>query len=248
MIDNRSLEVVLGNNEIEKLCNRRFGIGADGLILLEPSANCDFKMKYYNSDGRESSMCGNGGRCIAAFASFLGIVTNEARFEAIDGIHEASISAGENGNMVVSLSMGDVNTIRQLNGAYEMNTGSPHYVAFADNFATLDVVESGRKIRNSEPYKSQGINVNFVTAESNSFAMRTYERGVEDETWSCGTGTVAAAIALDMKGKTQQGKPVRISTKGGNLEVSFEKAGNEYKKIRLIGPAVRVYDGMINID
>ena len=249
LIDNRSQSLVFESlGQINLLCDRRFGIGADGLILLEESGSYDFRMKYYNSDGRESTMCGNGGRCLVAFANFLGIIGNSTRFEAIDGIHQAWITEIRDKISIVSLGMNDVKAIEKMNGAYVLNTGSPHYVSFCDSIQELNLVLEGRKIRNSDKFREPGINVNFITAHGNTFSMRTYERGVEDETWSCGTGTVAAAIAIELEGKSHSENPVVIQTRGGILKVSFQKKNNEFTDIRLIGPAEMVYEGIIEIN
>jgi diaminopimelate epimerase len=245
MIDNRKANLSLDTSKITWLCNRRFGIGADGLILLETSVSADFRMIYFNADGKEGSMCGNGGRCIIAFANFLGLIDEMANFEAIDGRHQGKINKTPEGT-VVALKMNDVDTFSRDNGAYIINTGSPHYVTFCNDIAKLDVVESGKKIRYGNSYAANGINVNYVSAEANAFAIRTYERGVEDETYSCGTGTVAAAIALDADGKTDE-VPVKLKSLGGMLEVSFKKSGTRYTDIWLTGPAEMVFEGSIEL-
>jgi len=246
MIDNRNDQFPKNNTKlIEQLCDRKFGIGADGLILLENDNSTDFRMVYYNSDGNQSSMCGNGGRCIVAFANFLGIIGTSTRFEAIDGIHEASITEKNSKTSIVSLGMNDVSAVERINGAYVMDTGSPHYVSFCDSVKELDLVSEGRKIRNNDMFRESGINVNFIAARGGIFSMRTYERGVEDETFSCGTGTVAAALAIAMEGKSNSEMPVIIHTKGGTLEVAFEKHDQGFSNIRLIGPAEMVYEGII---
>jgi len=248
MIDNRSQKVVFDSPEmIAALCHRRFGIGADGLILLEESGSFDFKMKYYNSDGNEGSMCGNGGRCIVAFAHFLGVISGKTTFEAVDGLHEAELSGTEENIPVVSLKMNDVSEVIHENGASILNTGSPHYVIFCEDAESVEVVTEGKKIRYSPKYMTDGINVNFVSVKDDFFSIRTYERGVEDETFSCGTGTVAAALALESQGKTNGKELVKFETKGGFLEVSFKKTGNLYSDIHLIGPAEQVYDGSFEL-
>ena len=183
IIDNRMNLFDSDNNErIEKLCDRRFGIGADGLMLLQNHEQSDFRMIYFNSDGFEGSLCGNGGRCIIAFANQLGIIGKHSRFVAADGIHEAEIvNPG-----YVRLKMADIDQIESGDGYYFINTGSPHYVTFVKNLENLDVFKTGRKIRLSNAFRAEGINVNFVEVERNGLFVRTYERGVEDETFSCG--------------------------------------------------------------
>jgi diaminopimelate epimerase len=248
VIDNRSQKLVFGSaGTIAELCHRRFGIGADGLILLEDSGSFDFLMKYYNADGKEGSMCGNGGRCIVSFSHFLGITGKKCTFEAIDGIHRAEIRDFQNGIAVVALKMNDVIQTVQENRDYIMNTGSPHYVKFCNETDSMDVVTEGKKIRYDEPFKTSGINVNFVSQKGDIFKIRTYERGVEDETLSCGTGTVAAAIAVEMEGKAPLDGTVKFETKGGQLEVTFQRNENLFTNIWLIGPAVCVYEGIIEL-
>lgn len=249
LIDNREGLIVLDSRHtVARWCHRRFGIGADGVILLEKSTKADFRMRYYNSDGRESSFCGNGGRCVAAFAASLGIVSNKTIFEASDGMHQAEINTTSNGELLVSLKMADVQTIDKKGDAFVMNTGSPHYVIISNEpMDDIDVVNEGREIRNSEPYRKEGINVNFVSCHNGQFFLRTYERGVEDETWSCGTGTVAAALAIEKAGKTTHGSPLSLQTPGGTLVVSFNHSGKGFTEIYLTGNAVKVYDGQIKL-
>lgn len=241
MIDNRQL--VFDKNDTKRiafLCDRRFGIGADGLILLENHDSADFKMVYFNADGNESSMCGNGGRCITAFAKYLGIITDSATFEAIDGLHEAAINNG-----IVSLKMQDVLSVENHNTHVFLNTGSPHHVQLEANLKQLDIRTKGSEIRYGAPYNEPGTNVNFVTKNSeDNFAVRTYERGVEDETLSCGTGVTAVALAMHHIGETLC-ETIELQTEGGLLKVSFEKGETGYKNIWLIGPATQVYKGQI---
>ena len=243
MVDNRSLVFPKNNIElIHKLCDRRFGIGADGLILLEPSEKQDFTMVYFNADGKEGSMCGNGGRCIVAFAKKLDIIKNETSFEATDGLHFAKIE-----NDLVNLQMADVENIEIYDTHTFLNTGSPHHVNFCDAVSNLNVAEMGSKIRYGAPYFEEGTNVNFVEQISgNSFKVRTYERGVEDETLACGTGVTAVAIAANKTNKTSEEK-IYIEVLGGKLEVSFKKEGNSYKNIFLKGPAQFVFEGKITV-
>ncbi len=240
MIDNRTLDFPKNQNLIEKLCHRRFGIGADGLILLENDDNYDFKMVYYNADGREGSMCGNGGRCTVAFAFFLDIFEHQCVFNATDGLHEAEISNG-----IIKLKMIDVDYIAQHDKDFVMNTGSPHYVQYINDLENFNVFAKGKEIRNSEKFIEEGINVNFVEQISdNQIFVRTFERGVEDETYSCGTGVTASALTFIEKNNLLS---VDIKTLGGDLKVHAEKDGNSYKNIWLEGPAKQVFKGKIEI-
>ena len=226
---------------IENFCDRRFGIGADGLILLENDAETDFRMVYYNSDGNQSSMCGNGGRCIVAFAKSLNLISNETTFIATDGLHHASIF--ENG--IISLGMKDVDEIKIESDYVFLNTGSPHHIIPVNDIENYDVKSNGAMIRYSDLYGKAGSNVNFVKQLSdNHFQLRTYERGVEDETFSCGTGATATAIAMNAIGKTNSNH-VYLDVEGGKLEVFFKKTGNEYTNVFLKGPATFVFEGEI---
>jgi len=228
---------------VEKLCDRRFGIGADGLILLENDADTDFRMVYYNSDGNQSSMCGNGGRCLVAFAKSLGLISNSTTFIATDGLHHATIL--ENG--LVSLQMKEVQELKIEADYAFLNTGSPHHVTLVNDIQNLDVKKEGAAIRYSDLYGKAGSNVNFVSqlGEAN-FRLRTYERGVEDETLSCGTGATATAIAMNAIGKTNLNE-IAIDVEGGKLKVSFEKTNTGYEKVILEGPATFVFEGEIEI-
>ncbi|MDD3721796.1 MAG: diaminopimelate epimerase [Lutibacter sp.] len=243
MIDNRNLFFPKSDIKlIHKLCDRRFGIGADGLILLESSEKQDFTMVYYNADGKEASMCGNGGRCIAAFAKKLDIIKDKTTFEATDGLHFAEIE-----NELVNLQMADVENIEIYDTHVFLNTGSPHHVNFCQVVENLNVREMGSKIRFGAPYFEEGTNVNFVEQISdNAFKVRTYERGVEDETLACGTGVTAVAIAANKLNKTTEEK-IYIEVLGGKLEVSFKKEGDSYKNIFLKGPAQFVFEGKITV-
>ncbi len=244
MIDNRQNTFPKNNTKlIERLCDRRFGIGADGLILLENDNSTDFKMVYYNSDGNESSMCGNGGRCLVAFAKKMNVINNETTFIATDGLHHATVS--ENG--IVSLQMKDVDEVAIYSGYVFLNTGSPHHVALVDDLEHFDVATNGAKIRYSDLYGKAGSNVNFVKQISeNHFAVRTYERGVEDETLSCGTGVTAVAIAMNATGKASASK-IELDVQGGKLEVSFKKSNEIYSNVHLIGPATFVFEGEVDL-
>ncbi|SDL03525.1 diaminopimelate epimerase [Salinimicrobium catena] len=245
MVDNRQNIISKNNtNLIKTLCDRKFGIGADGLILLEDAdePRVDFKMVYFNSDGRESSMCGNGGRCIVAFAHFLGIIKDRTVFTAIDGLHEATIEGD-----LVSLKMTEVERVEEKEDAVFLNTGSPHHVVFHKDIASLNIKEEGAAIRYSEAYKKAGgTNVNFSQpSEEAVLRVRTYERGVEDETLSCGTGVTAVALAAFATGKVSA-KKIKLLTPGGELFVSFEPEGKAFKNIWLTGPAKQVFKGEIS--
>ncbi|MGB5981724.1 MAG: diaminopimelate epimerase [Nonlabens sp.] len=239
IIDNRSQQFSKKDAKlIQFMCDRKFGIGADGLILLENDDTTDFKMVYFNADGNESSMCGNGGRCIASFAQFLGIVNDKVSFKAIDGIHEVQLF----NNHTVSLKMSDVPTLSVLDTHIFTNTGSPHHVQLTDNLDHTDVVTEGRHIRNSV-YGTQGANVNFVQPLGNNhFKVRTYERGVEEETLSCGTGVTAVALAMHHTRQTDDHEVI-LETEGGTLLVKFQPMENGYRDIWLTGPAVQVFKG-----
>ncbi len=244
MIDNRSLAFPKDNIQlIEKICNRRFGIGADGLILLENDESTDFKMVYYNSDGNESSMCGNGGRCLVAFAKRLNIINDRATFIAVDGLHHATIDS----NGIVSLQMKDVDEVNQNENHIFLNTGSPHHVQLVEDLHIFDVRNEGAKIRYSDLYGKAGSNINFVSqTDENKFALRTYERGVEDETLSCGTGATAVAIAMKAIGKTDS-SVIQLRVEGGELEVSFVEKNGFFTQVFLKGPATFVYEGNLSL-
>jgi len=227
-------------DQIKRICDRRFGIGADGLILLEEHDDFDFEMIYFNADGRTSSMCGNGGRCIVALAAKLGIFDGTCTFMAIDGLHEAKIlSDGQ-----VSLKMNDVHEVGKYGSDYVLDTGSPHYVHFSDRMNELDMVTAGRSIRYSDSFKEEGINVNYVHQQDRDLTVRTYERGVEDETYACGTGVVAAAIASAEREVQGGSMTFEIQTKGGRMKVRFDKDNKKYSDIWLTGPATLVYQGV----
>ena len=245
MIDNRNNAVNHQNPKlISHLCDRRFGIGGDGLMLLQPKEGYDFEMIYYNADGQPSSMCGNGGRCIVAFAKHLGVINDETNFLAVDGPHYAKISASGDW---VSLQMIDVETVDTDNDAYVLNTGSPHYVKLVDGLKEKNVYQDGYAIRNNDTYKAKGINVNFVEPNGDGYFVRTFERGVEDETFACGTGVTAVALAM-AKHNAQTGAittPVKVL--GGDLNIRFNYNGELFSEIFLEGPAVKVFEGEIEI-
>ncbi|PJB13859.1 MAG: diaminopimelate epimerase [Flavobacteriales bacterium CG_4_9_14_3_um_filter_32_8] len=241
MIDNRNDVFDKSNLAlIKKLCDRRFGIGADGLILIENIADLDFNMIYFNADGSKS-FCGNGSRCAVAFAQFLGLIESQALFLSTDGVHEARIT--KNGE--VSLKMHDVLAIEKGNNYYYINTGSPHYIIDVDDVDKINVFEEGRKIRYNERFKLEGTNVNFVSYQTDSLQIRTYERGVEDETLSCGTGVTASALSWADKYKLTEGE-VFIQTQGGDLKVAFKRNEFGFNNIWLIGPAVQVFKGKLS--
>lgn len=242
LMDNRSQNVSLSNKQIAHWCHRKWGIGADGLMLLEQAPGYHFRMVYYNADGNESTMCGNGGRCIAAFAQRLGIVTNHAHFLAIDGPHKATLAA----DGTVNLQMIDVADITLDDQYAILDTGSPHYVSWVTDVDRLDVVETGRAIRNRAAFQPKGINVNFAERRTNVVWVRTYERGVEDETLSCGTGVTAVAIAS--AGWQTGSFHVPIQTPGGALSVSFEKtSATTATGVVLSGAATFVFEGVIQL-
>lgn len=244
IIDNRDFKFNRDNNKlVAKLCDRRFAIGADGLMLLQSKTGYDFEMVYYNSDGNESSMCGNGGRCIVEFARNLGLVKEKAFFIATDGEHAAVVSPS-----FISLKMNDVNGVEMNEQFSFLNTGSPHYVAFVNEVENFNVFEEGKKIRNNARFKAEGTNVNFIEKQNTDLFVRTYERGVEGETYSCGTGVTAAAIVASLKNAATAQNYCNIKTLGGNLKVKFEKGiNNSFTNIWLEGPATFVFKGEIEI-
>ena len=244
MIDNRSDFFPKKNIQlIAHLCDRRFGIGGDGLILLENDSDTDFKMVYYNSDGNQSSMCGNGGRCLVAFAKKLNVINNSCTFIATDGLHYATIA--ENG--LVSLQMIDVANVKTTPEYTFLNTGSPHHVQMVEDLENCNIKDDGAAIRYGALYGKEGSNINFVKQiDNDTFSLRTYERGVEDETLSCGTGATATAIAMNATGKTNS-TSINLNVEGGKLEVSFDKMNDQFTNVFLIGPAEFVFKGMIEV-
>jgi len=247
LIDNRAGHIELSKPQIAYWCHRRFGIGADGLMLLNTKAGYDFEMKYYNADGGETSMCGNGGRCLVQFAHDLGVIPQtkdgDYLFLAIDGDHKGRVL--ENGE--VELKMIDVTGIAEDAEGKIVQTGSPHLIKKVEDVQSIDVYQEGKKIRYNSTFKAEGINVNFVQEKSKgNLFVRTYERGVENETYSCGTGVTAAA--LEAAGTVEGEKIMQIETLGGKLVVKFEQTGpQQFENIWLCGPAKRVFKGEISL-
>jgi diaminopimelate epimerase len=243
LLDNRVGAISLRLDQIKELCDRKFGIGADGLMLIEKHPSLDFSLTYYNSDGSQS-LCGNGSRAAASFASFLGIVKTTATFQAYDGPHEAELLPSG----MVRLKMNDVAEIRAMDNDMFIHTGSPHYIRFVNAVKEYAVFEEGRKIRYLDALTNLGgTNVNFVEQmPDNSLFVRTYERGVENETLSCGTGITAAALAASFHGFTS---PVTVHALGGDLTVEFRKSQTKsaFTDIYLIGPAKMVFEGNLEL-
>jgi diaminopimelate epimerase len=230
------------------LCDRRFGIGADGLMVLVQHPEYDFQMIYFNSDGNISSFCGNGGRCIVAFAHHLRIIEAETAFLAADGIHKAAIREIKGNQYQVSLGMNNVSEVKEMGEDLFLDTGSPHLVKFVDDPEMVDVFEMGRMIRYSEPFKEKGTNVNFAAVKENQVHIRTYERGVENETLACGTGITATAIASYIRGFRPENNNFRVKAKGGDLRVRFStQTGESFRNIILEGPATMVFQGYVYV-
>ncbi|MCK9499063.1 MAG: diaminopimelate epimerase [Bacteroidales bacterium] len=231
----------LSQKQIKFLCDRRFGIGGDGLMLVLKNDHSDFYMQYFNSDGKEGTMCGNGGRCIAKFAYMNEISNQEVNFLAIDGKHQAKINKNS-----VSLSMNNVNEIKVYEDGYFLDTGSPHFVSFVQNINSINIKEEGRKISDQARFYPNRTNVNFVEIQINKILISTFERGVEDETLACGTGSIASALALHYSNKINS-EEITLSAKGGELKVSFNYKNKTYQNIILEGLAELVFEGKINI-
>jgi diaminopimelate epimerase len=226
---------------IRNMCRRHFGVGADGLIILQASSVADFEMKYYNADGREGSMCGNGGRCAALYAYEQGMCSEEMSFMAFDGLHRAKIiNSGD--KPLVTLQMSNVTRIHNGGDHFFIDTGSPHYVAFKQNIETIDMDKEARPLRHH--YRKGGTNVNFIEKKGAHYHIRTFERGVEQETLACGTGITAAAIAV-AETHSPGTSTIPVKAKGGTLEVSLTKSSGSYENIWLKGPAVNVFEGTI---
>ncbi len=240
IVNNCKEEFPIEKKIIQNICNRRFGIGADGLMLLQNDRKADFYMNYFNADGNESTMCGNGGRCLVRFAHDHKIISKNTSFNAVDGLHTAIVFPDK-----ITLGMTNVKKIDTYDQHYFLNTGSPHHVEFVENIKSFDVFTNGKLIRNGAPYLKKGTNVNFAEKiAKNTLFVRTYERGVENETYSCGTGVTAAAIASFKKGIT--GDQVIIHTLGGILEVQFQEVNDQFIDVKLTGPAQFVFKGEIN--
>ncbi|MGH1336341.1 MAG: diaminopimelate epimerase [Aureispira sp.] len=247
LLDNRDGRYdALSSTQIAWLCDRRFGVGGDGLMLLQNKEGFDFEMVYFNADGQDSSMCGNGGRCLVAFANFLGILDQpKAYFLAVDGPHEAVVVS----SAYIELKMSPVNATQYGAPALFLDTGSPHHLAFVPNLDEINVYEQGQEIRYSAPYKAAGTNVNFIEIKApNQLYVATYERGVEGETLSCGTGVTAAALAYQLSHRQQtSSNAVKIQTKGGNLTVRYSQIEQQFKDIWLCGPAQQVFKGQLTL-
>lgn len=243
LIDNRNNDIILSQKQIANLCHRRFGIGSDGLMLLGIENGVDFTMKYFNSDGNASSFCGNGGRCIVQFAIDLNIVTsNHTKFQFENSIYTAEIFD----NKLIALSMKNVDQISRIGNDVFFDTGSPHYIHFVEDVDAFDLIPYAKSIRYSEKFP-HGINVNIVEPISEYILkMRTYERGVEDETYSCGTGVTAAAIAYNFM-LEEDSEDIQIRTQGGNFQVNFNRNEDLYTNVKLIGPAQYVFKGSFNL-
>jgi diaminopimelate epimerase len=242
MIDQRDQHWITRENQalVEQLCHRRFGIGADGLILLQNHPGYDFEMIYFNADGREGSMCGNGGRCTVAFAHQLGVIGNTCHFLAVDGPHDAVINNPD----WVELKMIDVTHVEEGKDFYFLNTGSPHYITFVADVGEIDVVQAGRAIRYNERFRAEGTNVNFTQISEQGLSIVTYERGVEDETLACGTGVTAAALAYHLKkGGVLGPSEVPIKVKGGEMAIRFTATALGFTDVWLCGPATLVFGG-----
>jgi diaminopimelate epimerase len=243
IIDNRKGEFPLQDQQrIAAICDRRLGVGADGVIALQNHNTADFVMHYFNADGKFGSFCGNGGRCVVAFAKHLGIIDKQTNFVAFDGLHNATIS----GN-VVSLSMRDVDHVQKYLTHTFLDTGSPHHVEFVSDIEKLDVRTQGALIAHNDTYGEEGTNVNFVAMlKDRQIQVRTFERGVENETLSCGTGVTAAALAAFSTGKVTNSK-IEVITLGGNLSVSFTPSNIGFSDIVLTGPTELVFSGILEI-
>jgi len=246
IIDNRSGEFDPVQEQIAFLCDRHLGIGADGLMLLENGRGCAFSLKYYNSDGNESTMCGNGGRCMTAFAHGLKIIGKKARFSAIDGEHEAEILFEKEGIFKVRLKMKDTSPGTIFDDGYFIDTGSPHFVVYVKDVEAVDVYAEGRRLRYDERFAPGGCNVNFVEINPGWISVRTYERGVENETLSCGTGVTASALITSFLSKDPQNASL-VKTPGGEFKVSFNYSSGSFSEVFLYGPAAFVFEGRITI-
>lgn len=241
VIDDRKGDFPESVDLVERLCDRRFGIGSDGILLIKSSDKADLHIDFINPDGSRS-FCGNGSRCGLKFAQLLGMIGDKCRFEAIDGTHEGLVSSNS-----VRISMTDVELVKAHPLGYFLNTGSPHLVIQKQGLETLDVKGEGSAIRYSDEFKKEGVNVNFITIEGeDNLAIRTYERGVEDETLSCGTGVTAAALSVAYEKGLSEGT-LNVKSRGGDLQVQFEREGDGFKQVWLEGPAEMVFSGEFEI-
>lgn len=254
MVDDRKLLFSINDTAlVARLCDRKFGIGADGLILLQPHPTQSYFMKYYNSDGNESTMCGNGGRCLAAFALHTGAVSGAHTFMAIDGLHDVEVDGDLNDSVWIKLKMKDVNVVEsRADNVFVLNTGSPHYVHFTPKpLKELDLVADAKHIRYNQEFAKEGINVNFINLLGlHHISMRTYERGVEDETLSCGTGVTAATLSAALLNNLPNGvHTTEVTTPGGTLKVTFtyHAQNHSFTNVWLQGPATRVFKGTVDI-
>ncbi len=244
MIDNRSQAISTSQLPVSAICDRKFGIGADGLIVIENHESLDFTMIYYNADGTQS-FCGNGSRCAVAFAKTLGIVSASTNFLSTDGEHYAEI----NEDNEVRLKMHDVSHYEKRGNDFVIDTGSPHYIIFSDQLESKDIVTEARKIRYNNEFAQEGINVNFIRSTHSRLEIRTYERGVEDETLSCGTGVTAAALAQYLEsGSDQAENRIAVQSQGGNLSVEFSHSDSGFHTIFLTGPTQKTFEGTIDLN
>lgn len=246
LVDNRSGKIKLSKEQIARLCHRQFGIGADGLITISDLPGFDFYMKYYNSDGGEGTMCGNGGRCLTAYAGARGVINKKARFSAIDGEHFSEILSVNGNEFYVSLKMTDVDKLQKFEDGYFVNTGSPHFVKFVRDIEKVDVYNDGKDLRWDKRFQPEGTNVNFVEIKEDFLIVRSFERGVENITLSCGTGVTASALVASAILKDDQ-QFFDIKTYGGDLKVRFARSINMFKDIWLEGAAIKVFEGQIEI-
>jgi|YNPMSStandDraft_2_1061718.scaffolds.fasta_scaffold15273_2 diaminopimelate epimerase len=245
IIDENENSIPATNTELIKyLCDRHFGIGADGLMIYRNHSDSDFEMLYFNSDGNVATLCGNGGRCITAFAFDKHYIKKKCKFLAADGVHYSEVIEPN----LINLKMLDVTYIKKHEDGYEINTGSPHFIIqTCHHINDVDVFKKGKEIRYQKRFGQNGINVNFVQIiDEKTIAIRTYERGVEAETMSCGTGSVASAIYTKLTSK-DGAYSINVKTLGGNLIVRFDKKENFFYNVFLIGEAKKVFEGNIKI-
>lgn len=245
MIDNRKSDVVLGGEQIRFLCHRRFGVGGDGLVLLKTCDRADFEMEYYNSDGKVASMCGNAGRCVAAFANKLGLFSEKSRFYSYDGYHEAEFISMDGDNAVIKLGMRNISSIEKCINGWFLDTGSPHYVEFIKDVMNYPVEIKGRNLRYDSHF-AEGSNVDFAEERENGIFVRTYERGVEAETLSCGTGVTASALVYAFLKQMKRGV-ISVKTTGGDFKVYFTQSDKGFENISLQGEACCVFEGDIKL-